>query len=325
MFGLMEVLRSPEIEAVVRRIVVAWDEGDADTISNLFSNDPSLRVLGTDSDERWVGHEEFLRIFKTQQHEMHDWKVSTDRVEAFQDGRFGWAVVYATLTTQETHTQIRHMATLRLEAGAWRVLQWQNSIPVSNEQLFGVALTTTLDDLMTSVLRDDAQLASAAGSEGTLTLVFTDMVDSTPEAEAMGDVPWAEVVALHEGAIRHITETEGGTVVKLLGDGSMLAFESARAAVRAAVEIQKASAQSDLVIRIGIHTGEVVRTADDLLGLTVNKAVRVAAAAGPAEILLSATTKDLVGSMPEIRTGEPKVIALKGLSGVHQVVPIEWG
>ena len=79
--------------------------------------------------------------------------------------------------------------------------------------------------------------------------------------------------------LRDITTAQGGTVVKLLGDGSMLAFTSARAALRAAVEIQQSTVQTPFAVRIGIHTGEVIRTENDLFGLTVNKAARVASVA----------------------------------------------
>jgi len=103
----------------------------------------------------------------------------------------------------------------------------------------------------------------------------------------------------------------------------MLAFESARAAIRAAVEIQRACAAQPFAVRIGIHTGEVIRTADDLLGLTVNKAARVAAAADAGGIMISSTTRDLVGSMEGIRMGESKIVVLKGLSDAHQITPIE--
>jgi class 3 adenylate cyclase len=113
-------------------------------------------------------------------------------------------------------------------------------------------------------------------------------------------------------------------VVKLLGDGSMLAFDSARAAVRAAVDIQRASSQALFGVRIGVHTGEVIRTGDDLLGLTVNKAARVAAAADSGAIMISSTTKDLIGSLDGIRMGEPRIVALKGLSDSHQIVPLAW-
>jgi class 3 adenylate cyclase len=110
--------------------------------------------------------------------------------------------------------------------------------------------------------------------------------------------------------------------VKFLGDGSMLAFESARSAVRTAIEIQRKTDDAPFSVRIGVHTGEVMRTANDLLGLTVNKAARVAAAAGEGEIMISSTTRDLVGPMEGVEMGEARTVALKGISDTHQIVPI---
>ncbi len=77
-----------------------------------------------------------------------------------------------------------------------------------------------------------------------MTLAFTDIVDSTVLAESVGDVAWAEIIGTHESAIRSITESQGGAVVKVLGDGSMLAFESARAAV----EIRRASGPAPVLV-----------------------------------------------------------------------------
>lgn len=321
----MPLVRSPEIEAVVRRVLVAWNDGDADTIANLFSTDPGLRVLGFDHDERWAGHDEFLKLFRRQAVEMVGWTLDIDHVEGFEDDGVGWVIAHTTMTTQATRTPLRHMASLRIESGVWRVVQWQNSIPVPNEQIFGVPLTTTLDELMASLVDDDVRLEAVAGSEGTLTLVFTDVVDSTGLAASVGDAAYAELMTSHEVAIRRVAASHGGSVVKVLGDGAMLAFESARASVRAAVEIRRSSLAAGLPVRIGIHTGEVVRAGDDFLGITVNKAARVAASADADEIMLSATTRDLVGSMSGLRYGEPRMVALKGLAGVDQIVPVEIG
>lgn len=229
-----------------------------------------------------------------------------------------------TLETPEGATPIRHTAVFCLDGGVWKVIQWHNSVPVPNQQVFGVELTTTLDRLVASVLDADPDLGVASGSEGTATLVFTDIVDSTVLAQSVGDVEWAETIGLHERTIRHIAGEHGGTVVKFLGDGSMLAFESARAAIRAAVELQRSCDAEPYAIRIGIHTGEVIRTADDLLGLTVNKAARVASAASSGGILVSSTTRDLAGPMEGVRIGEPKIVRLKGISDVHEVAPVEW-
>ena len=131
-------------------------------------------------------------------------------------------------------------------------------------------------------------------------------------------------MAQHEAVIGAVTNSHGGTVVKFLGDGSLLAFESARAAVRAAIEIQKATLEAPFSVRIGVHTGEVQRTADDLFGLTVNKAARVAAASDADGIMISSTTRDLIGSLDGVEMGDPRTVALKGLSDTHQIVPISW-
>ena len=77
---------------------------------------------------------------------------------------------------------------MRLEAGVWKVIQWHNSSPVPNRQVFGVELTRTLDSLVASVLDGQAELKPVRSSEGTMTLIFTDVVDSTSVAEAIGDL-----------------------------------------------------------------------------------------------------------------------------------------
>jgi uncharacterized protein (TIGR02246 family) len=320
----MSFVRSPEIEAIARRILATWNRGDVEAMSNLFSSGADLRVLGFDADEQWSGPDQFLAVFVAQKDEMPDWSLEPHHVEAFEDGSFGWATVQSTVVTPEAASPMRHTAVFHLEGGAWRVVQWHNSIPVPNQQVFGVELTTTLDHLVASVLDAGSDLTRATGSEGTATLMFTDIVDSTALAQSVGDVAWSTMIGAHEGNVRRIAGAHGGTVVKFLGDGSMLAFESARAAVRSAIEVQRSCEAEPYTVRIGIHTGEVIRTADDLLGLTVNKAARVAAAAAGGSIMVSSTTRDLVGQMDGVRIGEPKIVRLKGMSDAHQIAPIEW-
>jgi len=319
----MVAVPSPEIESVVRRTILAYNAG-SEALGNLMSSDPSLRVLGFDRDEYWRSNAEFVGVRTMQTSEAPDSSVHVDLVDAFQDGDFGWATLFSTFETPEAETHLRSTAVLRLEAGIWRVIQWHNSSPVSNQQVYGVDLTTTLGELVDSVLDGDGQLPDASATEGTMTLVFTDIVDSTPFAEEVGDLAWATTVAEHEAAIRTATAAEGGTVVKFLGDGSMLAFESARAAVRSAIRIQRGTEAAPFAVRIGIHSGEVMRTDNDLLGLTVNKAARVASAAGDGQIMISSTTRDLVGSMEGATTGEPRTVTLKGISGTHHIVPVTW-
>ena len=226
-------------------------------MSNLFSSSADLRVLGFDADEQWSDAVEFLKVFTAQMGEIPDWSVENHHVEAFEDESFGWATMHSTIVSPEGESPIRHTAVFRLDGGVWRVVQWHNSIPVPNQQVFGVELTTTLNRLVASVLDSGSDLAGASGLEGTATLVFTDIVDSTVLAQSVGDVAWAKMVGSHERTIGRIAGSHGGTVVKFLGDGSMLVFESARAAIRAAVELQRSCETEPYAIRIGIHAGEV--------------------------------------------------------------------
>ena len=91
---------------------------------------------------------------------------------------------------------------------------------------------------------------------------------------------------------------------------------------RAALDIEAAS-RHDYTIRVGIHAGEVFRSEGDLLGITVNKAARIASAAEGGQILASSLVTELVGPMTDVAYGTPERITLKGLSGTHTVVAIE--
>lgn len=323
----MAVRKSPEIGAVVRRIVEAWESRDYETQSNLITTSPHFRGIGVDAEEYWDGAEAFLRVHRVQAEELaaesgSHGAVTLERLDAFEEGRVGWASVLLTMRTPIGDADLRATVVLVLEAGAWRVVQWHTSAPSPNVQTFGVELTTTLDDLLTSVAQDAVALDALAESEGTMTLVFTDIVDSTILAEQVGDEEWLTLVKNHEADIRRSTRAHGGTVVKMLGDGSMLAFNSARAAVRAALEIQKAAAAEKYAVRIGIHAGEVVRKAGDLFGITVNKAARIASVAGAGQILASALVVELFGATDGLALSQPATVTLKGLSGTHELVAI---
>lgn len=317
--------RSPELEAVFVRALRAYKTTDMDTLANLMSTDPALRVLGFDVDEWWAGHDEFLKVREIQRDEIGDIdEMPIDSIEAFEEGPFGWGTIFTMIHKADVATPLRIVAIFRLEAGSWKVIHWTNSVPVPNQQVFGVDLTTTLDTLVAALLDTHEELVTDVGAEGTMTLVFTDIVDSTVLAERLGDAVWADVVRRHEMATRTATEPNGGRVVKLLGDGSMLAFKSARGAVRAAVDIQRSVAEEPFDVRIGIHTGDIIRTESDLFGVTVNKAARVASAAGPGQIMVSSTTRDLMGTVDGVHPGETRIVTLKGLSDAHQITTLEW-
>ena len=126
------------------------------------------------------------------------------------------------------------------------------------------------------------------------TVLFTDIVGSTERATALGDTEWRQLLARHDDlVISHVSEV-GGRVVKSLGDGALALFDGPARAVRCAVALTDALARIGVPIRAGIHTGECELIGHDVGGLAVHVGARVSSLAGPGEVLVSRTVKDLV-------------------------------
>lgn len=314
--------QSAELTSVFLRILDAFRDRDIATLSNLVVDGTDFRGIGTDADEWFASAEAFKRITEHQLEEMPRYTFDVVHVDAFTDGPVGWVASSLTLHTPLGEFNLRITAVFVMDHGVWRVVQWHASAPISNQELLGVELTTTLDNLLESVSEDSSAIERIAGSHGTMTLVFTDIVDSTAYGQQIGDQRWAELIARHENLIRGLTEPHGGSLVKMLGDGAMLGFGSARSAIAASLEVQDALAAEPYAVRIGIHAGDVIHSQGDFLGSTVNKAARVAAAADGGETKVSSTVRDLVGALDGVHFGEPVSVSFKGLPGTHQVMTV---
>jgi class 3 adenylate cyclase len=139
-----------------------------------------------------------------------------------------------------------------------------------------------------------SEAVSAPSTERFLaTVLFTDIVDSTKQAASLGDRAWRELLDRHDTASRDQVTAFGGRVVKTTGDGVLAMLDGPSRAVECAVAIRDALDQLGLEIRAGVHTGEVERRGDDVGGIGVNIGSRVAALAGPGEVWVSRTVKDL--------------------------------
>ncbi len=178
-----------------------------------------------------------------------------------------------------------------------------------------------------------ASLARRNADPGTVTLLFSDIEQSTARAVELGDERWFEVLSRHNRTLRRLLPGFGGNEIKSQGDGFMLSFASARDAVRYSVatqrEITAASSQTDgaesIRIRIGVHTGEVIVDEDgDLFGRHVNMAARVAGEARGGEILVSSLVREIIEPRGDIRFGPAREVALKGIPGLHAVHPVDW-
>jgi class 3 adenylate cyclase len=163
--------------------------------------------------------------------------------------------------------------------------------------------------------------------EARRTFLFTDIVDSTKLLETLGDEKWKRLLARHNELVRERIVESGGEVVKHTGDGFFASFDNPRAALDAAVAIQRALA-AELVapdVRIGVHTGGAFRTdadSTDYGGQGVHVAARIGAAAKGGEILVSSETLD--GVAAAFRLSEPREEALKGLEQPVRVVSADW-
>jgi class 3 adenylate cyclase len=149
-------------------------------------------------------------------------------------------------------------------------------------------------------------------------VLFTDIVNSTAVAEQLGPVRWRELVGQHNERIQFELDRFRGRLVKTTGDGVLAIFDSSERAVRAAAAICLAAKALGLAIRAGIHTGEVEIVAGDVRGLAVHVAARVMALAGPSQVYVSATTRELVADsgLTFVDAGSHE---LKGVSGARQL------
>lgn len=150
-------------------------------------------------------------------------------------------------------------------------------------------------------------------------IVFTDIESSTASAAALGDAAWFERLRDHDTTIRKLVAQHGGREVKHLGDGFMLTFPTAHAAVDFGVSLQRAFTDGLVRVRAGVHVGPVIEDADDVFGTTVNVAARVSAAALGGETLISQDVLELVG---DASVGEPRVATLKGVADPMKLYPL---
>lgn len=148
------------------------------------------------------------------------------------------------------------------------------------------------------------------------TVLFTDIVGSTERAATLGDERWRQLIAVHDAHVRAELERYRGKEIKTIGDGFLATFDGPGRAVYCADAIGKAVRSLGLEVRCGLHTGEVELVDHDIAGIAVNIAARVAALAGPGQILVSSTVKDLVAGS-RIEFTDRGFHALKG-------VPREW-
>jgi adenylate cyclase len=198
------------------------------------------------------------------------------------------------------------------------------------EQGLGGAIRGSIDELAGWAQVERPALMQIAGADGSVAILFSDIEGSTALNERLGDKEWVRLLARHDATVRSAIERHGGHVVKTQGDGFMAAFGTPEPAVRAAIAIQEAfergrrKGRSQVLIRVGIHHGDVVHRDNDIFGRNVAQAARVAALAEGGEILVSETVAEAIVDCADIVLTEPREVQLKGLAGEHLVSAVDW-
>jgi class 3 adenylate cyclase len=178
------------------------------------------------------------------------------------------------------------------------------------------------------LLGEEQGIAARAGERVMRTFMFTDIVGSTPLAEALGDDAWQELIRWHDQTLRAIFSRYGGTEVKQTGDGFFVAFEDASTAIEAAVAVQRSLAEHRRghgfapQVRIGLHEAQASPRATDFAGRGVHEAARIGSLAGGGQILASVNTVPPTAARFPVST--PRTVTLKGVSQPVEVVTIDW-
>lgn len=195
----------------------------------------------------------------------------------------------------------------------------------------GVAgmVSASLDDLASWATDERTDVLQVAAPDGTVSLLFSDIEDSTALNDRLGDKAWVRVLASHDALVRAMVDKRRGTVVKTAGDSFMVAFRDPVQAVLAARGIQRALARTldprlrltPVRVRIGVHTGQVISRDGDYFGRNVAMAARVAALADGGEVLVTDAVREGTAGSDDrrMRFEEAGTVELKGLPGEHAI------
>lgn len=208
---------------------------------------------------------------------------------------------------------------VRIEEGRWIASQIPNAKLVElpgDSHFFWIEDPTPMIDEIEEFVTGHRE--TARPERALATVVFTDIVGSTERAAELGDRGWRALLERHNSTIRRQIERYRGQERGTAGDGFLATFDGPARGVRAARAIRDAVRPLGLEVRAGVHTGEVEWVGDDIAGMGVHIGARIAALAGPGQVFVSRTVRDLVvGSelMFEERGSHP----LKGVPGDWEI------
>jgi class 3 adenylate cyclase len=194
-------------------------------------------------------------------------------------------------------------------------------------------LLSSIDDLAAWAMEDRTEIARIAAPDGTVTMMFSDIENSTSVNSEIGDEQWVKLLAAHDRLLHTYIDRHRGHVVKSQGDGYMVVFPNAELAIGASLGIQRALSakrqrsrrlrRTPIRVRIGLHTGTAIERDGDFFGRNVAMAARVAAMADGGEILVTDEIVDALADSTDFRFDEDDRVELKGLPGDHRLWTVE--
>jgi adenylate cyclase len=175
------------------------------------------------------------------------------------------------------------------------------------------SLLTQLGLSAVQVISTMSESGDVRGRPSRLSIVFTDLEGFSAFTEKEGDEAATGLLAMHQHEVEPLVRARGGNIVKRLGDGFLLTFPHPEAAVMAGLELVEAQPEP-LRLRAGVHTGDVMATADDIIGHVVNVAARVTESASGGEVVATVTVRDAVPRLPRVVFSPPTAEQFHGLS-----------
>jgi class 3 adenylate cyclase len=190
-------------------------------------------------------------------------------------------------------------------------------------------LLGSIDDLATWAMEDRNEIARIAAPDGTVTLMFSDIENSTSLNSEIGDEQWVKLLSAHDRLLQTYLDRHRGHVVKSQGDGYMVVFPTPELAIRASIGIQRALSakrqrnrhlrRTPIRVRIGLHVGTAIEREGDYFGRNVAMAARVAAMADGGDILVTDDIAEALADSADFRLVEDGTVELKGLPGEHHL------
>jgi class 3 adenylate cyclase len=319
---------SPEIEGLMRRVLRVISAADENALAAFRSEHAGRRLIGTDPRE-WYSGDEGLALEAQLPEYAAEGGMSFEVVDkdAFEEGTVGWGALNLRVCLGDGEPfAMRATMVFHLEHGHWRMVQMHCSVPATNEDVLGVALTTSLEAVAEAVSSDRPSLGVTATPDGTVTIMFTDIEASTELAERLGDRAWTDLLRWHRASTGEAVARFRGHVVKGLGDGFMIAFSSASDGMRCGLQMQQDVREGwqgeQLRLRVGLHSGDVIRDMDDFYGHSVTVAARVASLAQGGEVLATRLVGDLA-ERGSFSFGPVRTVVLKGIADPVEVVAVQ--